>query len=105
MTTLKRLAALEARAKPSTRPGDFLAQARAMLDKEVGPDPSPRRGETLFDEMRRRVQSLDGWDLSGIPGATLGEKEANCDAVAAGTMTASAEAKHAARHWLEIHSC
>jgi hypothetical protein len=102
MTTLKRLAVLEARAKPSTRPGDFVAQARAMLHDAVGPDQDPRPNETLFDEMRRRLQVVDGWNLSGIVGDSLAEKEANCDLIASGTMTASAEAKHAARHWLEL---
>lgn len=60
-------------------------------------------GETLWDTMVRRVQTVDGWTLAGIPGDTLEAKIKAVDDACQNKVAVSAEARHAARHWFSMY--
>ncbi len=60
-------------------------------------------GETLWDTMVRRIQTVDGWTLAGIPGDTLAAKIKAIDEASRTRLARSAEAKHAARHWFAMY--
>lgn len=60
-------------------------------------------GETLWDTMVRRIQSVDGWTLAGIPGDTLAAKIKAIDEASRTKLAISAESRHAARHWFAMY--
>lgn len=104
----RRIADLEAfRARQERRKNgrvsSFIEEVRRMLhaidgQEELGMLP----GENIEDVMTRRMQSIDGYDLSGIPGASLKEKRANVEKAYDGRITVSPAARHAARAYFQL---
>lgn len=105
MSTIeRRLTDIEARLS-TKRPTSVIEETRAMLESVDGqPELDMRPDEDLFTVTRRRVQVSDGWDLSGLPGDTLEAKEKSADLCAHGMLSITPEARHAARHWLELYA-
>lgn len=60
-------------------------------------------GENIIDVMTRRMQSVDGYDLSGMPGDTLAAKRANVEPAYRGQITVTPEARHAARSYFKLY--
>ncbi len=79
---------------------DEIAEMLTGIDGQVELGMLP--GEDLTDVMARRMQSVDGFDLSGMPGDTLKEKLENVEPAYFGRITVSAEARHAARSYFKL---
>ncbi len=103
----RRISELEQFRQRQTRrkagPVSFVEEVRRMLQgidgqEEIGMLP----GETIEDVMTRRMQSIDGFDLSGMPGASLKEKCDSVEAAHCGQITVSPEARHAARAYFQL---
>jgi hypothetical protein len=86
-----------------TGPASFVEEVRRMLhaidgQEELGMLP----GEDPMDVMTRRMQSVDGYDLSGMPGDTLKAKRANVEPAYYGKIVVSPAARHAARAYFKL---
>ena len=86
-------------------PVSFVEDVRRMLQafdgqEELGMLP----GENIGDTMARRMQSVDGYDLSGMPGDTLTAKRANVEPAYRGQITVTPEARHAARCYFKLYN-
>jgi hypothetical protein len=75
---------------------EFLESIDGQHDLDMRP------GEDIMDVMTRRMQSVDGYDLSGMPGETLKAKRANVEPAYYGKIVVSAEARHAARAYFKL---
>jgi hypothetical protein len=94
---------LAARARQTRRKGgnSYMEDVREWLQSVDGhPVLGSIPGEGLHDEMVRRLQVADGWNLAALPGETTKQRWTNADLIAQGTLTVSDEARHAARHWI-----
>lgn len=102
----RRISELEAfreRQERRKNPVDDVERIRRDLDAVDGQHDLDRRpGENLWDEIVRRMQVAEGWNLDLMPGATLTEKEANVELAYNGKIAVTAEARHAARGWFQI---
>ena len=86
-----------------TGPKSFLDEVAEMLQRIDGQaDLGMLPGENLTDVMTRRMQSVDGYDLSGLPGDTLTAKRENVEPAYFGQITVSPEARHAARAYFKL---
>ena len=84
-------------------PKSFVDEVAEMLQAIDGQaDLGMLPGENIMDVMTRRTQSVDGFDLSGMPGDTLKEKLENVEPAYFGRITVSAEARHAARSYFKL---
>lgn len=106
-TIRRRLDDLQAaRARQEQRKGTktVVEDVRAMLEKADGQvDLDMRPGESIHDVLIRRLQVVDGYDLSLMPGETLKEKEHAVDLVCGGKLWVPDEARHAARFVFEMY--
>jgi hypothetical protein len=86
-----------------TGPKSFVHEVAEMLQGIDGQaDLGMLPGENLTDVMARRMQSVDGYDLSGMPGDTLAAKQANVEPAYRGQITVTPEARHAARSYFKL---
>ena len=105
MSTVKsRLANLEFSSKKKKGPVNFVEEIRLMLQRidgtaELGMLPD----EDIHDVMVRRIQGVDGFDLSMMPGDSLKAKYANVEAAYYGKIAVSPEARHAGREHFALY--
>ena len=59
-------------------------------------------GENIEDVMARRMLSVDGYELSGMPGDTLRAKRENVEGAYFGRITVTPAARHAARAYFKL---
>jgi len=105
-TIRRRLDDLQAaRARQTQRKGTltFVDEIREMLQgidgqAELGTLP----GEDLMDVMMRRMETVEGYSLSLMPGDTLKQKRKNVEEAYYGRLAVSAEARHAARKYFQL---
>ena len=103
-TIARRVQALEVYREQRERrkPVGIVEEYRAWLQTLDGQhDLDMRPGEDLNAVVRRRLQIVDGWNLSGLPGDSLATKEHAVDLACQGRLTVAPEVRHAARHWFE----
>ncbi|MFZ4479687.1 MAG: hypothetical protein ACOYNZ_07320 [Rhodoferax sp.] len=94
---------MERQERRRTGPKSFIDEVAAMLQGIDGQaDLGMLPGEDLMDTMTRRMQSVDGYDLSGMPGASLMERRANVEPAYFGQITVSPAARHAARSYFRL---
>lgn len=107
MTTIRRrlddLQAARARQQQRKGKGTYLEDMREWLQSidgqtEIGTIPD----EGIYNEMVRRIQIVDGWNLGALPGDTNKQRDSNAELIARGELIVSDEARHAARHWIGI---
>lgn len=85
-------------------PKSFVDEVAEMLQAIDGQaDLGMLPGENIMDTMTRRMQSVDGYDLSGMPGDTLTAKRANVEPAYRGQITVTPEARHAARSFFKLY--
>ena len=83
---------------------DHVENVRLMLERLDGiPETGAIPGEGLHDEMVRRLQVAEGYDLSLMPGDTLREKVNAVDLVCGGKLWVPDAARHAARFVFEMY--
>jgi hypothetical protein len=106
-TTRRRLDALQAaRSQQEKRKGgnNHVENIRKLLQRLDGQaDIGVIPGEGLYDEMVRRLQVADGYDLSLMPGDTLQDKKINVEPAYYGKIVVSPEARHAARGFFQLY--
>lgn len=84
-------------------PVNDVERIRRYLESVDGQhDLDHRPGENLWDEMVRRMQVAEGWNLDLMPGASLKEKQENVEPAYHGKFVVSAEARHNARGWFQL---
>ncbi len=84
-------------------PVSFVEEVRRMLQGIDGQEElGMLHGETIEDVMTRRMQSVDGYDLSGMPGDTLKAKRENVEPAYFGQIAVSPAARHAARSYFQL---
>lgn len=95
---------LAARARLEQRKGTrtYSDDVRELLQSIDGQTEGAIPGEGLHNELVRRIQAVDGWNLAALPGNTNDERWANADLIAQGKLTVLDESRHAARHWIEL---
>ncbi|MDD2883090.1 MAG: hypothetical protein PHQ58_21975 [Rhodoferax sp.] len=93
-----------ARAKLEQRKGTrtYSDDVRELLQSIDGQDEGAIPGEGLHNELVRRTQAVEGWNLAALPGDTNDKRWANADLIAQGKLPVSDESRHAARHWIEL---
>lgn len=96
-------AARERQERRKNGPVDDVERIRQHLESVDGQHDLDRRpGEDLYDEMVRRMQVAEGWNLDLMPGNTLTEKHDNVERAYYGKIVVSAETRHAARGWFQL---
>lgn len=105
-TIARRVQALESylAERERRKPVGIIEEYRAWLEAIDGQhDLDMRPGVDLFAVVRRRLQIVDGWNLSGLPGATLEEQDRAADLVAQGKLCVPPEVQHAARCFIGLY--